>query len=246
MKIAYDGSAYSGFQIQKSAKTVEGELTNAIHELTGEEVGLIGGSRTDSGVHALCNIAVFDTESQIPGEKIKYALNSFLPEDIRIMDSYDTDNDFHPRHVNTKKTYEYTIINSRIEIPTERLYSHHVYGDLNVEAMNSASKSFIGEHDFAAFCAAGAQVTSTVRTIYDISVTSSPISRGTGNRIVIRVSGNGFLYNMVRIIAGTLLEVGRGSIKPERVSDIIESKQRKEAGPTAPACGLTLVNYEFL
>lgn len=237
--VAYDGTAYNGWQLQPGAATIEGELNNALSRLLCEEIRVIGASRTDSGVHALCNIAVFDTNARIPAEKISYALNQRLPEDIRIQKSMEVASDFHPRHCNSKKTYEYRILNREFSLPTRRLYAHFTYVPLDAELMRRGAAYLIGEHDFKSFCATAAVVETTVRTITDVQV------ERINEEIVIRVSGTGFLYNMVRIIAGTLMEVGRGNYPPEKVQEILEAKDRQAAGPTAPACGLTLVKYEF-
>ncbi len=238
--VAYDGTAYNGWQIQPGVKTIEGELNQALSELLVEEIQVIGASRTDSGVHALCNVAVFDTNTRIPGEKISYALNQRLPEDIRIQESKEVDENFHPRHCDSRKTYEYWILNAKFPLPTKRLYAHFTYVPLDVSQMQRAGAYLVGEHDFKSFCATAAVVESTVRTITDLQVEQS------GHEIVIRVTGTGFLYNMVRIIAGTLMEVGRGSYPPEKVKEILAAKDRRAAGPTAPAGGLTLVKYDFL
>lgn len=240
LTVAYDGTNYCGWQIQPNGNTIEGELNKHLSELLGEEIKVSGASRTDTGVHALCNLAVFDTHARMPGEKISYALNQRLPQDIRIQKSQEVERDFHPRFVQTKKTYEYRIYNSRFPNPVERLYSHFTYVPLNVEHMKEAAKFFVGEHDFKSFCAKGTQVESTVRTVYECTVEKQE------KMISIKVSGNGFLYNMVRIIAGTLMEVGMGSKKPDEIPAILEEKDRAAAGPTAPAKGLTLVQYDFL
>lgn len=237
--VAYDGTAYHGWQIQPGAPTIEGELNKALCALLQEEIQVIGASRTDAGVHALCNVAVFDTDTHIPAEKISYALNQRLPEDIRIQSSKAVASDFHPRHCDSRKTYEYKILNAPFPLPTKRLYAHFTYVRLDVERMKQAAAYFIGEHDFKSFCAGAAVVDSTVRTIYDLTVEKEK------DEIIIRVCGNGFLYNMVRIIAGTLIEVGRGNVDPEQVQDILNAKDRQAAGPTAPACGLTLIRYDF-
>lgn len=237
--VAYDGTAYHGWQLQPGVPTIEGELNRSLRELLREEIQVMGASRTDCGVHALCNVAVFDTNTRIPAEKISYALNQKLPEDIRIQSSVQVPDYFHPRHCASKKTYEYRILNCPFPIPTKRLYAHFTYVPLDVEKMAQAAALLVGEHDFKSFCAAAAVVDSTVRRIYELSVEKE------GSEIVIRVQGNGFLYNMVRIIAGTLMEVGRGNLEPEKVREILDAKDRQAAGPTAPACGLTLVKYEF-
>lgn len=240
LTVAYDGTAYAGFQVQKEAKTIEGELNRVLTALMGQEIRVIGASRTDAGVHALCNAAVFDGETAIPAEKLPYVLNSRLPGDIRIQKCRETAPDFHPRHCSSRKTYEYRITRGRFPVPTKRLYSMFTDYALDVERMRRGGAFLVGEHDFKSFCAAAAVVESTVRTIYEVSVEEQ------GADIVIRVCGSGFLYNMVRIIAGTLMEVGRGRFEPEEVSEILQKRARNAAGPTAPACGLTLIKYEFM
>ncbi len=236
---AYDGTAYHGWQIQPGVPTIEGELNKALSGLLGEEIQVIGASRTDSGVHALGNIAVFDTNTKIPAPKLSYALNQRLPEDIKIQRSMEVPADFHPRHCESRKTYEYRILNREFPLPTKSRYSYFTYVHLDLERMRKAASYLIGEHDFKSFCAAASAAESTVRTIYALSVEKAE------DEIVLRICGNGFLYNMVRIIAGTLMEVGRGSCEPEKIKDILKARSRAAAGPTAPACGLTLVKYEF-
>lgn len=244
LTVAYDGTNYHGWQLQPKEITVEEVLNKAISELTRENIHVTGASRTDAGVHALGNVAVFDTASRIPGEKFSYALNQRLPEDIVIQKSEEVGENFHPRHCDCKKTYEYTILNRSFPLPEYRNTAHFHYGKLDIDAMNTACKSFIGEHDFAAFCSAGAQVKTTVRTIYSLEVKEEKLREG--NLVRIMVQGNGFLYNMVRIISGTLLEVGRGMREAEEIPDIISSKDRSKAGATAPAKGLKLVGIEYL
>lgn len=240
LTVAYDGTAYSGFQVQENAKTIEGELNRCLSGLFSEDIKVIGASRTDAGVHALCNAAVFDTDARMPGEKISYALNQRLPEDIRIRRSKEVEADFHPRRCESRKTYEYRIINSQFPLPTKRLYTHFTYIPLDVNRMQAAAQYLVGEHDFKSFCSIASQAETTVRTIYELQVVQE------GEEIIIRVTGNGFLYNMVRIIAGTLIEVGKGRWEAEYVPDILNALDRTAAGPTAPARGLMLTNYEFL
>ena len=237
--IAYDGTNYCGWQIQINGITVEEVLNKAISELTGVETAVIGASRTDSGVHAMGNVAVFDTESKIPGEKFSFALNQRLPNDIRIQKSEEVPLEWHPRFCNSTKTYEYKILNRKFDMPTQRLYTHFVYMPLNVEKMKEAAKYIVGEHDFASFCSSGSQVESTVRTVYRLEVDKND------DVISIIISGNGFLYNMVRIIVGTLIKVGLGVYPPEYVKEIIEAKDRNAAGPKVPACGLMLVKIDY-
>jgi tRNA pseudouridine38-40 synthase len=239
LEVAYDGTAYCGWQLQPGRPTVEAELNQALTNLLKQPIAVIGASRTDSGVHSLGNVAVFSATTKIPAEKLKYALNQRLPEDIRIQSSKEVETDFHPRHCNSRKTYEYRIYCGSVELPTERLYTHFTYRKLKVDKMQQAAKYFVGEHDFKSFCSAGSQVKETVRTIYDLTV----IQRE--SRIIIRVTGSGFLYNMVRIIAGTLMEVGIGARQPEEMEEIIQGLDRGLAGPTAPARGLFLIGIEY-
>lgn len=254
LRVAYDGTNYHGWQVQPNAKTIEGELNRVLTQLTGEKIQVTGASRTDAGVHALGNVAVFDTASKIPAEKFSYALNQRLPEDIAIQSSLQVADDFHPRHCDCCKTYEYDILNRTFPLPAYRNTAYFLYGDLDLDAMRRACQAFPGEHDFASFCAAGAQVQTTVRTIYSLEVLEQPLAvtgRGVSSQrsperlLTIRVRGNGFLYNMVRIIAGTLVEVGRGHIRPEEVEGIIAACDRAKAGPTAPARGLRLVEIKY-
>lgn len=238
--VAYDGTNYHGWQLQKNGITIESELNRCLTALLGEEIAVIGASRTDSGVHALGNVAVFDTTNRMPAEKISYALNQRLPEDIRIQRSEEVDADWHPRHCDSRKTYEYRIYRGEFPMPVKRLYSLFTYVPLDVERMRQAARYLVGEHDFKSFCQTGAQVESTVRTILSLEIEEQ------GADLVIRVCGNGFLYNMVRIIAGTLMEVGQGKKSPEDMEDILQALDRAAAGPTAPAHGLMLMKYEFL
>lgn len=239
IRVSYDGTAYSGWQIQPNATTVEGTLRQAVCSLFGADIELIGASRTDAGVHAIGNVAVFDVDTRIPAPKIAYALNARLPDDIRVWQSIQVEDGWHPRHNDCVKTYEYSIYNDTFENPKKRLYSHFYYGNLDVDMMREAAAYFIGEHDFSAFCSAGSQVADKVRTIYSLDVIQD------GREIVLRVKGNGFLYNMVRIITGTLIKAGTGDIRPQDIPGIIESRDRQLAGPTAPARGLTLVEIDY-
>lgn len=237
--VAYDGTNYHGWQVQDNGITIEEVMNRTISELVQEDIKVIGASRTDAGVHACGNVAVFDTESRIPGDKFSFALNQRLPEDIRIQESCEVDADFHPRYADTVKTYEYNILNRRFELPSKRLYAAFCYYPMDIERMNQAAAYLVGEHDFKSFCSAGAQVQTTVRTIYAVNVTKED------DMVHIRITGNGFLYNMVRIIAGTLMQVGTGLMEPEQVKEILEARDRSKAGPTAVAKGLTLVEIRY-
>ena len=338
LSVAYDGTDYAGFQAQKSGvPTIEGELNRALTELTGVPVEVIGASRTDSGVHARCNLAVFDTESRIPPEKFAHAINVRLPDQICVQTSMEVPADFHPRRCSTVKTYEYRIWNAQMPDPMRRLYTYFSRYRFDIDKMREAAAYLVGEHDFKSFCSTYTSAKTTVREVLaveveeilpgcetaltgseisltgceialtgteialtgsDITLTGSEIAltgsetalpgsetaltgseitltgsdialtdsenvsdsrsdAGPGTdsvssaarmprEIVIRVTGRGFLYNMVRIIAGTLMEVGRGAKTPDQIPDILNACDRRAAGPTAPACGLTLVRYEIL
>lgn len=239
--VAYEGTNYCGWQIQPSGITIEAVLNKALSELLGETIKVTGASRTDSGVHSLGNVAVFDTDTRIPPEKICYALNQRLPEDIVVQSSCEVAPDFHPRHCYSEKTYEYRILNRKIPIPTLRKDTYFYYRNLDVEKMKRAAAYLVGTHDFKSFCSIHTTVEDTVRTIL-----SCEVEKSLEDIITIRVTGTGFLYNMVRIIAGTLIEVGQGKIKPEEIPAIIEACDREKAGPTAPAKGLTLIGYRMM
>ena len=239
LTIAYDGTNYCGWQVQPNGITIEEVLNKALKKLTGEDILVIRASRTDSGVHAMGNVAVFDTETTIPPEKIAVALNQRLPEDIVIVKSEEVAADFHPRYCDCSKTYEYHILNTRVPVPTKRLTNYFVSYVLDIEKMRKAASYLVGEHDFVSFCNVRTDVESTVRTITALDILTN------GNEITIRITGNGFLYNMVRIIVGTLIRVGRGFYEPEKVKEILEAIDRKAAGVTAPANGLMLVEIKY-
>ena len=250
LTIAYDGTACCGFQIQPEARTVEGELNHALSELTGVPVSVIGASRTDSGVHALGNVAVFDTESTIPSEKFPLAIQAYLPADIRVVKGEDVPDDWHPRKQDCVKTYEYVFSCGQVEDPKMRFYSSLQRKRVDLAAMQAAAQYLVGEHDFTSFANPSSQVLleggSAVRTIYSIDVTEDIADGASLNRTIrIRITGNGFLYNMVRIIAGTLMNVGTGLWKPERVREALEAKDRTKAGTTAEARGLTLIRIAY-
>lgn len=237
--VAYDGTNYCGWQIQPNGITVEEVLNKAIKKLTGEAVAVIGASRTDSGVHALGNVAVFDTESTIPPKRMSYALNQRLPEDIVIVKSEEVPLDWHPRYCDCRKTYEYHILNTKVPVPMKRYTNYFVSYDLNLESMKEAASYLTGTHDFASFCNVRTDVEDTIRTIYSLDIEKQ------GDEITIRINGNGFLYNMVRIIVGTLVRVGRGFYEPQKVKEILEAKKRTAAGVTAPPQGLVLVEIQY-
>lgn len=240
LTVAYDGTNYHGWQIQPNGNTIEAELNRHLTELLGEEISVVGASRTDAGVHALGNVAVFDTRARMPAYKISYAMNTRLPADIRIQDSCEVAADFHPRFCRTVKTYEYRILNRRFPDPTKRLYSFFYYYPLDVEKMREAGVYLVGEHDFQSFCTKKPGQENTVRIIYSLNIEKE------GDMIVLRVTGNGFLYNMVRIIAGTLIRAGGGFFSPEYMNTILEGRDRELAGETARPEGLTLVEIKYI
>ena len=238
--VAYEGTNYCGWQIQPNGITIEQALNETLSSLLGEEITVTGASRTDAGVHSLGNVAVFETHTKMPAEKISFALNQRLPEDIVVQESCQVPEDFHPRFSKSRKTYEYRILNCRFRQPLERRTSYFYHYPLDVSAMQKAAAYLVGEHDFTSFASVHAQTNTYVRTIYALDVVRE------GDMIRIRVQGNGFLYNMVRIIAGTLIQVGAGIKKPEDMESILAGKDRELAGPTAPAHGLTMIGLEYL
>lgn len=239
LTVAYDGTDYCGWQIQKNGITVEEVVNRALSRLTGEEITVVGASRTDAGVHARGNVAVFDTDTRIPAERIAYAVNALLPEDVVVVRSEEVPAGWHPRKCVSVKTYEYRILNKEFPDPVRRRDTYFVSFSLDIERMRRAAEYLKGEHDFKSFCSAQTAVETTVRTIYDLDIKKE------GEIITIRVRGNGFLYNMVRIIAGTLAGVGRGYFEPEDMERVLEAKDRTKAGVTAPPQGLILVGIEY-
>ena len=239
LTIEYDGKDFNGWQKQPNKLNIQGEIERAIEEITGEKVDLIASGRTDAGVHALAQMANFKTNSKLPVEKYPIALNTKLKKSIRIQKAEEVEENFHSRYHCKQKTYRYIINNSGQGSSIYRNLEYFIPNKLDVEKMQEAVKYFEGEHDFKAFKASGTSSKSSVRTIYNAKVEKQ------GERIIIELTGNGFLYNMVRIIAGTLVEVGLGKIKPEEISEIIEKKERANAGKTLPPQGLYLVKVEY-
>ena len=244
LKISYDGTAYNGWQTGGTGLSICDVIENAISKLLDDNIKLIGVSRTDAGVHAEGNLAIFDTDRIINCDKINYAINNLLPPDIVILKSKEVPLDFNPRKIDSLKTYEYKIYNAKIRNPLVDRYTHFVYYDIDICDMILASQYLIGEHDFRSFANPESQVLqnggSSVRIIKNID-----IYKENDNIIVIKVIGNGFLYHMVRIIAGTLLKIGMKMWKPEYIKTILEKKDRKYAGFTLPAKGLKLVQIDF-
>ena len=237
--VEYDGTAYAGWQRQANAMTVQEKLERAILKLTGEELCVSGASRTDAGVHALGQSAHFDTESRIPADKFSFALNTMLPPDIRVTRSDEVSPDFHARFSTRGKRYRYLFHAAPHAGALTRNTHAHVIYPLDVERMQAEAQDLVGTHDFAAFAASGSVVKDTVRTIYRAEVTSS------GSEIRLIVEGSGFLYNRVRIIAGTLIGVGSGKLEPGAFRRAIASGNRLDLGITAPAHGLTLMEVFY-
>ncbi len=273
IKISYDGTNYNGWQSGGIGVCIEDKINACLKELTKEDIKIIGTSRTDSGVHARGNIAVFDTESTIEPGVYNMALNNLLPLDIRVLESTEVDIDFHPRKVPSKKIYTYKVLNQKISDPLKRLYTHFVYHNIDIEKMKEAASVLIGEHDFMGFINPRSNIIqanklkeieareenqeldifedeqyiyadsmkhTTIRTIYDID-----INKTDDNIITFRFEGNGFLYHQIRIMVGSLLRVGMNMWDVNKIIEILASKDRKNAGPTAPACGLCLEEIVF-
>ncbi len=239
LTIEYDGKDLNGWQKQKNKLNIQGEIEKAIYNVLNEDVELIATGRTDAGVHSLGQVANFKTKSDMPIEKIPIAINSQLRKSIRIIDAEDVDEKFHSRYNCKKKTYRYIINNSKQGSAIYRNLEYHIPQKLDIDKMKKAIKYFEGEHDFKAFKSSGGSGKTTIRTIYKATIKQEE------ERIIIELTGNGFLYNMVRIIVGTLLDVGMGKIDPKQIPEIIELKDRQNAGKTVPPHGLYLVSVEF-
>lgn len=242
--IQYDGTFFSGWQKQPGRRTVQGEIEKVLTKLCCQTIEINGTSRTDTGVHAYGQAATFKGDYAIPVENIKKAANNLLPEDIYILSAEEVDDDFHARFSSKGKTYEYKILYTKEKDIFSRNYYYNICKELDIASMKKACGYFIGSHDFRAFMSSGSNITDTVREIYDLNIS---VKKKTASKeeIIIKVTGNGFLYNMVRIITGTLVEVGLKKIEPEEIMDIIESKNRNMAGHIAPAGGLYLKEIYF-
>ena len=239
LTIEYDGKDFNGWQKQPNKLNIQGEIEKAIQNVTGEQVNLIGSGRTDAGVNAFGQVANFKIDSEFPIEKMATAINSQLKKSIRVKKAEEVSSDFHSRYNCHSKTYNYIIDNSEQGSAIYRNLSYHVSKKLNIEKMQKAISYFIGEHDFSSFKSSGTSSKSSVRTIYNATVERK------NNKMTISRTGNGVLYNMVRIISGTLVEVGLNNIEPEEIPKIIEAKNRQMAGKTLPPQGLFLINVEY-
>jgi tRNA pseudouridine38-40 synthase len=237
--IQYDGTDYAGYQVQPDQPTVQQSLEEALGRLVGEKVSLKAASRTDAGVHALGQVVSFTTENAIPAERVARALNDLLPVSISCVAAEESPETFHPRYDARSKLYTYRILNRPTPSPFICRYAWHLTPALDVGAMRDGAASLLGEHDFAAFCAAGSAVEDTVREISRLDLEAD------GDLLEMRIAGSGFLYMMVRIIMGTLVEVGLGRMTPGRVAEILAQGDRNQAGPTASPQGLCLVRVDY-
>lgn len=240
LTVAYDGTGYAGWQWQPSEPTVQGVLQDAWREITGEAPRLTASGRTDSGVHALGQVVGIETASLLDTNRLLQGLNAVLPDDVVVVEVTPAPQGFHATHDALRKTYRYQLHNSRTPPLMDRHYVWHVrQGGLDAERMGQGGEHLVGRHDFVSFETAGSERASTVRTITDLRVLQH------GDRIDLEVTGDGFLYNMVRAIAGTLVEVGRGAREPGWVAEVLAARDRGAAGPTAPAQGLVLLRVEY-
>lgn len=240
LTVAYDGTDYCGWQVQPNGITIQEKLNQAVSDLFGNEIQTIGASRTDSGVHALGNVAVFDADTRMPASKVAFALNERLPRDIVIQQSEEVPAGFHPRFAKTNKVYEYRILNRTFPDPLLSRYTYFFHRKLDEGLMDKEAQALVGEHDFTSFASIKSQTNTFVRTIHSVSV-----KRDERDVITIRVEGNGFLYNQVRIIAGSLILVGSGQRERGFIKEVLEKKDREAAGPTAPPEGLTLIRIDY-
>ena len=238
--IEYDGSNYLGWQVQPNGQTIQGVIQDRLKRLTGEPLQLIGSGRTDAGVHALGQVAHFKTESRMDASTFQRALNSLLPEGIVIRRAEEVEADFHARRSAKSKIYEYRILNRVTPPAVDRQYVWHVPQKLNLDEMKKATRNLVGEHDFSAFRSVGSPTRSSVRNIL-----RADWKRGKRSVLRFEIEATGFLKQMVRAIVGTLVEVGRGKISAQEFKRILDSKDRKEAGPTAPAHGLFLNEVKY-
>ena len=236
--ISYDGTDFAGFQIQPNERTVQGEIEKALFNLTGQEIRITPSGRTDTGVHALGQVISFDLDTKIDEKRLYKAINAYLPSDVRVLSSEIASNNFNARKSAKRKTYEYSWYLSEIEIPTKERFALRV-DNVDLENVKSAAKLLVGEHDFVAFSSTGSCVNTTVRKVYSVKVEKRGID------VKISITGNGFLYNMVRIICGTLLEIGLGKRAEQDIINALSSGNRKFAGKTLSAKGLCLKQVKY-
>jgi len=237
--IQYEGTNYVGWQLQENGVSVQQRLNEAIFAITGESIQLHGSGRTDSGVHARAQVAHFDTNARMPADKFAIAMNTRLPRDIRVLYSEETTEEFHSRFSAKNKTYRYTVQTGQHADVFTRNTALHVHTPLDVERMRRSAAYALGEHDFSAFMSAGSTLENTVRTVSCSNWTQ------TGNYLFYEVTANGFLYNMVRILVGTMLEIGSGKLPENAIALALSSRRRLDAGATAPPQGLMLMRVKY-
>ena len=237
--ISYDGTNYAGYQIQDNAVTVQSVLEDALEKLTGEKISTVASGRTDAGVHALGQVVSFETNSSIPPEKFYKALNVHLPEDVKAISSEQVDKDFNARKSAKNKTYTYSVYIAETLNPLKERYAVNVPKSVDFSLIKQGAKELVGEHDFKCMCSVGSSVNSTVRTVYSVDV----LIDGTDVKFVVK--GNGFLYNMVRIMVGTLIQIGLKEKTIEDLKKALETGDRTLVGRTFPAKGLCLTKVEY-
>lgn len=239
LTIAYDGTAYAGWQIQPTEPTVQAVIETAWHEITREQIRVMAAGRTDAGVHALGQVVGLSTETSLSTADLHRGLNAVLPEDVAVVEVEEAPENFHATYDARRKTYRYQIHNGRTPDVFNRRYVWHYPQPLDADKMHAAAQALAGKHDFASFESAGSERPDSVRTLFAVDV------KRDSDRITIEVTGDGFLYNMVRGIVGTLYEVGRGAREPDWVAEVLAGRDRKKAGPNAPAHGLVLMRVDY-
>ena len=240
LTVSYDGTAYCGYQVQPNGVSIQQVLEESLEKVTGEKLKKVGSGRTDAGVHAKGQVVHFETPIEnIPAEKFYKALNVYLPNDIKVLSSERVSDDFNARKSAKSKTYSYFCYISDVELPLKERYAVKIDSNLDVNKMKNVAKEFIGEHDFKCMCASGSGAKTTVRTIYAVDIELC------GQDLTVSVTGNGFLYNMVRILVGTLIDAGKGKITVEQVKEMLTSGKRILGGKTLPAKGLCLMKVEY-
>lgn len=245
LTIQYDGTDFHGWQIQNDLRTVQGELTRVLSLIEGREVVVHGSGRTDAGVHAEGQVASVQLQREIAPAKLRAAINGNLERDVRVLDVQEVSDDFHPRFSARGKTYVYRVVNAPVMSPFWNRYAHQEARELDLEKMRSSAKLFPGEHDWTAFSSAQSEAGTRVRTITALEITARWDERGKCSLVEMSVTANGFLRYMVRSIAGTLLAAARNEIDEETISRAIQTGERALLGPTAPACGLTLIRVQY-
>ena len=240
MVVEYDGTAYAGWQRQKNATSIQQKIEEALEIVLAEKTVIVGSGRTDSGVHALGQVAHFEVDKELNTRSTMYSINSLLPSDIKLQKLFKVSDDFHAQYSATRKTYIYRSYVSESASPLKDKYYARVLPEVDFEKMLRASKKLIGKHDFKAFCSTGSSIKSTEREIYNFTLTKN------GDEIIFEITGNGFLYNMVRIIVGTLFFIGKGKLQENAIDEMLLTGSRKAGGKTFPACGLTLKEVEYI